>query len=90
MAIPDLKAWGIPTMEEYVALYCQHTGRKGLPELNYYFSYNAFRLAGILQGIVGRVRDGTANSANAESNAARVVPLAKFAYEYARRAGMEE
>jgi aminoglycoside phosphotransferase (APT) family kinase protein len=45
MAIPDLKAWGIPTMEEYVALYCQHTGRKGLPELNYYFSYNAFRLA---------------------------------------------
>jgi hypothetical protein len=35
------------------------------------------------------VKEGTANSANAESNAARVVPLAKFAYEYARRAGME-
>jgi aminoglycoside phosphotransferase (APT) family kinase protein len=89
MAIPDLKAWGIPTMEEYVALYCQHTGRKGLPELNYYFSYNAFRLAGILQGIIGRVKEGTANSANAESNAARVVPLAKFAYAYAQKAGME-
>ncbi|HBX94581.1 MAG TPA: phosphotransferase family protein, partial [Hyphomonas sp.] len=44
--------------------------------------------AGILQGIIGRVRDGTANSANAESNAARVVPLAQFAAEYARRAGM--
>ena len=88
MAISDLKAWGIPSMEEYVGLYCQHTGRKGLPELDYYFSYNAFRLAGILQGIIGRVRDGTANSANAESNAARVVPLARFAYEYARRAGM--
>jgi aminoglycoside phosphotransferase (APT) family kinase protein len=76
-------------MEEYVALYCQHTGRKGLPELNYYFSYNAFRLAGILQGIIGRVKEGTANSANAESNAARVVPLAKFAYAYAQKAGME-
>ena len=37
---------------------------------------------------IGRVRDGTANSANAESNAARVVPLAKFAADYARRAGM--
>jgi aminoglycoside phosphotransferase (APT) family kinase protein len=89
MAIPDLKAWGIPTMEEYVAMYCAHTGRKGLPQLDYYFAYNAFRLAGILQGIIGRVKEGTANSANAESNAARVVPLAKFAYEYARRAGME-
>ena len=32
---------------------------------------------------------GSFSSANAESNAARVVPLAKFAYEYARRAGME-
>ena len=88
MAIDDLKAWGIPTMDEYVDLYCKHTGRDGLPELDYYFAYNGFRLAGILQGIIGRVRDGTANSANAESNAARVVPLAKFAAEYARRAGM--
>jgi aminoglycoside phosphotransferase (APT) family kinase protein len=87
-AIADLKAWGIPTMEEYVAMYCAHTGRDGLPELDYYFAYNAFRLAGILQGIVGRVRDGTANSANAESNAARVVPLAQFAAQYARKAGM--
>ena len=89
MAIPDLKAWGIPTMEEYVAMYCEHRGIKGLPDLNYYFAYNAFRLAGILQGIVGRVRDGTANSVNAESNAQRVVPLARFSYEYAKRAGMK-
>ena len=34
-----------------------------------YMAYNFFRLAGILQGIVGRVRDGTASSANAEANA---------------------
>ncbi|HBT35015.1 MAG TPA: phosphotransferase family protein, partial [Hyphomonas sp.] len=88
MAIDDLAAWGIPSMDEYVDMYCKHTGRNGLPELDYYFAYNGFRLAGILQGIIGRVRDGTANSANAESNAARVVPLAQFAAEYARRAGM--
>ena len=89
MSIPDLKAYGIPTMEEYVDLYCRHTGREGLPELDYYFAYNAFRLAGILQGIVGRVRDGTASSANAVANADRVRPLAVFAAECARRAGME-
>jgi len=33
------------------------TGRAGIPNLDYFFAYNAFRLAGILQGIVGRVRD---------------------------------
>jgi len=60
-----------------------------MPDLNYYFAYNAFRLAGILQGIVGRVRDGTASNANAAANAERVVPLAKFAAERARMAGME-
>ncbi len=88
--ITDFKSYGIPTMDEYVAMYCKRTGREdGLPELDYYFAYNAFRLAGILQGIVGRVRDGTAASANAESNAARVVPLAEFAAASARAAGME-
>ncbi|MEM9668587.1 MAG: phosphotransferase family protein [Pseudomonadota bacterium] len=87
--IPDMKAHGIPTMEEYVALYCEATGRDGLPELNYYFSYNAFRLAGICQGIVGRVRDGTASSSEAAKMEERVEPLAQFAYACAQKAGME-
>ncbi len=87
--IADLKAHGIPTIEEYSAIYCEHTGRDDLPDLNYYFAYNGFRLAGILQGIVGRVRDGTANSAHAAATADRVRPLASFALERARMAGME-
>ncbi len=86
--IEDLSAYGIPTMDEYVALYCGYTGRGGLPEVNFYFAYNAFRLAAICQGIVGRVRDGTANSANAELMEARVAPLAAFAADCARKAGM--
>lgn len=86
--IKDLQSYGIPTMEEYVDLYCQHTGRDGLPELNYYFAYNAFRLAGICQGIVGRVRDGTASNANAAIMEERVPLLASFAYDCAKKAGM--
>ncbi len=86
--IEDLEAYGIPSMQEYAAMYCQHTGRDGLPDLNYYFAYNAFRLAAICQGIVGRVRDGTANSAHAASMAERVAPLAEFAASQAREAGM--
>jgi aminoglycoside phosphotransferase (APT) family kinase protein len=58
--IDDLQSYGIPTIEKYVAEYCHLTGRSGLPQLDWYFSYNLFRLAGICQGIVGRVRDGTA------------------------------
>ncbi|MEL6285463.1 MAG: phosphotransferase family protein [Pseudomonadota bacterium] len=86
--IPDLAAHGIPTMEDYVALYCSETGRESLPEVDYYFAYNAFRLAGICQGIVGRVRDGTANSPQAAAMAERVAPLAEFALDRAQRAGM--
>lgn len=87
--IEDLSSYGIPTLEDYVELYCQHTGRSGLPDLNYYFAYNGFRLAGILQGIIGRVRDGTASNANAAAMEARVEPLAAFAADFARRAGMQ-
>ncbi|MGH6970736.1 MAG: phosphotransferase family protein, partial [Caulobacteraceae bacterium] len=71
-AIPDLKAHGAPTIEEVVEEYCRLTGRSGLPDLNWYFSYNIFRLAGIVQGIVGRARDGTANSPQAAAMSARV------------------
>lgn len=83
----DLAARGIPTVEEYVAEYCRLTGRDSLPELNWYFAYNTFRLAGIIQGVVGRARDGTAKSAQAFDAAPRVAALAKASWTFARRAG---
>jgi aminoglycoside phosphotransferase (APT) family kinase protein len=84
----DLKALGIPTLDEYVALYCAQTGRDGIAALDWYFAYNAFRLAGILQGIAGRIRDGTAASANANDMVARIKPLAEAAYGFAQKAGL--
>ncbi|MDX2235721.1 MAG: phosphotransferase family protein [Hyphomonadaceae bacterium] len=84
----DLKALGIPTLEEAVAQYCALTGRPGLPELDWYFAYNAFRLAAICQGIAGRVRDGTAASPQAVLMGERVPLLAASAESHARRAGM--
>ena len=83
----DLGALGIPSMEQYVKMYCERTGRSETPNMDYYAAYNFFRLAGILQGIVGRVRDGTAANANAAQNAAAVRPLAMRAWHYAQRAG---
>jgi aminoglycoside phosphotransferase (APT) family kinase protein len=83
----DLKALGIPTIEEAVAQYCALTGRKGLPDLDWYFAYNLFRLAAILQGIAGRVRDGTAASAQALQTIKRIRPLAEAGWQFAKKAG---
>jgi aminoglycoside phosphotransferase (APT) family kinase protein len=85
--LPDLKAHGIPTLDEAVEQYCGLTGRSGMPDLNWYFAYNTFRLAGIVQGIVGRVRDGTANSPHAAQQADRVVGLAQASWRFAKKAG---
>ena len=78
---------GIPPLEDYVASYCQRTGRTGIPDLNIYMAYNFFRIAAILQGILGRVRDGTAANAQAAVMARQVRPLAETAWSFARKAG---
>jgi len=77
----------IPTLDEYIDMYMKRTRRTERPNMDYYAAYNFFRLGGILQGIVGRVRDGTAASANAAQNASAVRPLAKRAWHFAKRAG---
>ncbi len=83
----DLPSLGIPTEEEYIAAYCHRTSRAGIDNIDYYFAYNFFRIAGILQGIVGRVRDGTAASEHAAKNAENVRPLAEAGWLYAQGAG---
>jgi aminoglycoside phosphotransferase (APT) family kinase protein len=83
----DLAALGIPSRDAYVESYVKRTGLDPRPYLATYSAYNFFRIAAILQGIVGRVRDGTATSANAFERAALVRPLAAKAWEFARAAG---
>ncbi len=78
---------GIPPLADYIAQYCQATGRAVIADLNVYMAYNFFRLAAILQGILGRVRDGTAANTQAAAMAANVRPLAETAWGFARKAG---
>ncbi len=85
----DRKALGIPELDEVVTRYCAATGRDSIPDLNWYFAYNFFRLGGIMQGIKKRVIDGTANSAHAKDMSDRVTPLADAAWEFAVKAGAE-
>ncbi len=83
----DLAALGIPSLDAYVDAYTRRTGLDPRPHLPVYFAYNFFRLAAILQGIVGRVRDGTATSAYAAAKAEMVGPLAAKAWDFAVAAG---
>jgi aminoglycoside phosphotransferase (APT) family kinase protein len=63
----DLAALGIPSERDYIALYCRHAGRESIDadHWDFYIAYNMFRAAGIAQGIMGRVVDGTAASQHA-------------------------
>ena len=83
----DRTALGIPELDEMTQRYCAATGRDGVPDMNWYFAYNFFRLAGIIQGIKKRVIDGTANSAHAQAMAERAQPLADAAWSFAVKAG---
>ncbi len=77
---------GIPDEEAYTALYCERTGREsGIANRNFYSAFNFFRLAAILQGIAGRVRDGTASSAHAGQAVNAVQPLADLGWQFASR-----
>jgi aminoglycoside phosphotransferase (APT) family kinase protein len=83
----DRAALGIPELDAMVERYCAATNRDGVPDMNWYFAYNFFRLAGIIQGIKKRVIDGTASSSHAQAMAERVYPLAQSAWKFAEQAG---
>jgi aminoglycoside phosphotransferase (APT) family kinase protein len=83
----DHAALGIPSERDYVARYCQRTGRADaeavMEDWNFYLAYNLFRLASITQGIARRVVDGTAASAQARATGAATRPLAELAWRFA-------
>ena len=80
----DLKALGIPPLDDYIALYSQRTGiTVNKHDFRFYLAYNMFRMAGILQGIMKRYQDGTAASEQALKNGQAAKPMAIMGWEYA-------
>ena len=47
-------------------MYAMRTGKDLNKHWEFYIIFNIFKIAAILQGILGRVRDGTATSKHAE------------------------
>jgi aminoglycoside phosphotransferase (APT) family kinase protein len=83
----DIAALGVPSAKDYTDMYRKRTGFDPRPHLATYLAYNFFRIAAILQGIAGRVRDGTATNEHAPAKAQMVRPLAETAWRFAREAG---
>src|ERR1700739_2325959 len=80
----DFANLGIPTEEEYVAAYCQHTDRGPIPDWDFYIVYSLFRLAAIMQGIAKRAIEGTAASDEAAELGRRARPVGEQAWALAR------
>lgn len=81
----DLEALGIPSQREYIARYCERTGKSlGEDDMRFYLAYNMFRLAGILQGVLKRHLDGTASSEQALQAGQAARPMAEMGWRYAQ------
>ena len=77
----DRVAYGIPTEEEYVQVYCRRMGLAGIDHWTFYLAFSFFRLAAILQGVKKRGLDGNASSDLALRMGAAVQPLAENALD---------
>jgi aminoglycoside phosphotransferase (APT) family kinase protein len=62
-----------------VERYALRAGLDDVPPLHWYFAFNLFRLASIVQGIHARARTGSASDPEALAKGARVEPLAEAA-----------
>lgn len=76
MAQIDRASLGLPSDEDYIARYCERTGRDSIDNWNFYLVFCFFRLAAILQGVKKRALIGTASSAEAKAKGELVEPLA--------------
>ena len=83
----DLKALGIPSLDEYVAIYAERAGLGSVQVLPFHRAFNLFRVAAILQGVAQRALSGNAAASNARDVGALVRPLAIAAWREAQEAG---
>ena len=83
----DHASLGIPTEPEYVEMYCKRMGRAPIDpgHWNFYLAYNLFRAAGIAQGIMKRVHEGTAASLFAVEAGKKARPMAEQGWEFAKK-----
>ena len=76
---------GIFSEKEYLENYLRRTNFKLENDWNFYIIFSLFKVAGICQGILGRVRDGTASSDFAIQMGKRAKLFADLGWEKAKK-----
>ena len=61
----DIASLGIPSETDYVAAYCQRTGRGEIADWAFFMAFSLFRIAAIQQGVYARSLKGNASSETA-------------------------
>lgn len=78
MAGLDRATLGLPSDAQFIARYCARRGLPGIENFGYYLSFNFFRMAAIIQGVLKRGLDGNA------SNPERALKLGQYVPVFAR------
>ena len=78
------KGLGIPSEDEYLKKYLSRTKMQLDSDWEFYIIFSLFKVAGICQGILGRVRDGTAASEFALQMGKRAIEYANLGWEKAK------
>ena len=78
------KGLGIPNEDEYLKKYLSRTKMQLDSDWEFYIIFSLFKVAGICQGILGRVRDGTAASEFALQMGKRAIEYANLGWEKAK------
>lgn len=82
----DFEATGIPSEEDYVAAYCQRTGRDGVDDWTFYVVLSLFRISAIIQGVYYRGLQGNAPSAAALERKESCRMLSEIAWDMVEKA----
>jgi aminoglycoside phosphotransferase (APT) family kinase protein len=75
---------GIPDEDEFIGMYCAHSGRDRIDRWNFYLAFSFFRLASIIQGVYKRGLDGNASSDTAVAQKDRIASTADVGWRLAR------
>jgi aminoglycoside phosphotransferase (APT) family kinase protein len=78
---------GVPPLEVCVELYCELSGLRAIPSLDWHFAYNFFRLACIVKGVLERNHDLAQTAESARIDWSTVSQLVDRASTHARRVG---
>ena len=81
----DLRALGIPSESEYIAMYEKQIGRPIVEHWPFLMAYNLFRISAILHGITKRAMDGNANASDAIENGEKAGALADLGWDCAQQ-----